>query len=203
MTGLQRASRWLGSVENALAQLSALALLGIMLVVVADVAFRYFLSSPLLFAYDLISMYLVVVVFYFALPDTLHRHGHIAIDFFQPRLPARLRFAGEAFGYAAGALVMALIAWKLTERCWTAFEKGEVPATTIAWPIWLSYLPAAIGCWLFTARALYRAIGHLASMLAGRALVELPPPPIGAETETETDGDSEQGARRASPGASR
>lgn len=183
MTGLQRASRWLGAVENLLAQLSALAMFAIMLVVVADVSFRYFLSSPLLFAYDLISMYLVVIVFYFALPDTLHRHGHIAIDFFQPRLPVRLRFAGEAFGYAAGALVMALISWKLTERCWIAFERNEVPATTIAWPIWLSYLPAAIGCWLFTARAAYRAIGHLTSMVAGHALVELPPPPIGSEEE--------------------
>lgn len=183
MTGLQRASRWLGAVENLLAQLSALAMFAIMLVVVADVSFRYFLSSPLLFAYDLISMYLVVIVFYFALPDTLHRHGHIAIDFFQTRLPVRLRFAGEAFGYAAGALVMALISWKLTERCWIAFERNEVPATTIAWPIWLSYLPAAIGCWLFTARAAYRAIGHLTSMVAGHALVELPPPPIGSEEE--------------------
>lgn len=181
MTGLQRASRWLGAVENLLAQLSALAMFAIMLVVVADVSFRYFLSSPLLFAYDLISMYLVVIVFYFALPDTLHRHGHIAIDFFQTRLPVRLRFAGEAFGYAAGALVMALIAWTLTERCWIAYEKNEVPATTIAWPIWLSYLPAALGCWLFTARAAYRALGHLASMIAGHVLVELPPPPIGSE----------------------
>lgn len=184
MTGLQRVSRWLALAETALAQLSALALLGIMLVVVADVAFRYFLSSPLIFAYDLVSMYLVVVVFFFALPDTLHRHGHIAIDFFQPRLPPRLRFAGEAFGYAAGTLVMALIAWKLSERAWTAFERGEVPATTIPWPIWLSYLPAAIGCWLFAARAAYRAIGHLASAATGKALVELPPPPI-ATTEEE------------------
>jgi TRAP-type C4-dicarboxylate transport system permease small subunit len=195
MTGLQRASRWLSSVENALAQLSALAMFAIMLVVVADVSFRYFLSSPLLFAYDLISMYLVVIVFYFALPDTLHRHGHIAIDFFQPRLPARLRFAGEAFGYAAGALVMALISWKLTERCWIAFERNEVPATTIAWPIWLSYLPAAIGCWLFTARAAYRAVGHLASMIAGRALVELPPPPIGSEEEPAGASTAQEGSR--------
>lgn len=183
MTGLQRASRWLAWVESALAQVSALAMLGIMLVVVADVAFRYFLSSPLIFAYDLISMYLVVVVFYFALPDTLQRHGHIAIDFFQPRIPQRLRFIGEALGYAAGAVVMALIAWKLTDRTWTAFERGEVPATTIPWPIWLSYLPAAIGCWLFAARAAYRAIGHVASAVAGKALVELPPPPIGAADE--------------------
>ena len=31
---------------------------------------------------------------------------------------------------------------------------------------------------LFALRCLYRCVGHLASLLAGRALVELPPPPI-------------------------
>ena len=176
MTGLQRASRWLGAVENLLAQLSALAMFAIMLVVVADVSFRYFLSSPLLFAYDLISMYLVVIVFYFALPDTLHRHGHIAIDFFQPRLPVRLRFAGEAFGYAAGALVMALIAWKLGARAWLAYVNGDVTATTIPWPIWLSEAPAALGSALITLRCAYRCVGHVLSTIVGEAVVEVPPP---------------------------
>lgn len=180
---LRGTSRALGKAETALAQLSALAMLLIMLVVVADVALRYLFSSPLTFSYDLISMYLVVVVFYFAMPDTLNRHGHIAIDFFHPWMPTRMRFAGEAIGYAAGTVVMALIAWKLSSRAWTAFVRAEVPATTIPWPIWLSILPAAIGSWLFAARCLYRCVGHLASLVAGRALVELPPPPITAAGE--------------------
>lgn len=178
MTGLARVSRWMEKLEVALAQLSALAMLLIMLIVVADVVLRYFFSRPLIFSYDLISMYLVVIVFFFALPDTLHRHGHIAIDFFQPFLPARVRFAGEAIGYAAATIVMSLIAWKLSERTWIAFSKDEVTATTIPWPIWLSNLPAALGCWLFALRSLYRSAGHAASAVAGRALVELPPPPV-------------------------
>lgn len=183
MSALESTSRRLGKIEGALAQLSALAMLAIMLVVVADVVLRYFFSSPLTFSYDLISMYLVVVVFFFALPETLNRHGHIAIDFFHPWIPARLRFAGEALGYGAATVVMALIAWKLSEKTWVAFVNDEVPATTIPWPIWLSNLPAAVGCWLFALRCLYRFVGHAASLAAGRPLVELPPPPITATGE--------------------
>jgi len=183
MSALRTTSRLLGKLENAIAQLAAVAMFAIMLVVVADVVMRYFFSKPLIFSYDLISMYLIVVVFFFALPDTLHRHGHIAIDVFQPMLPARLRFAAECIAYAAGALVMALISWKLSERAFVAWSKDEVTATTIPWPIWLSYLPAAIGCWLFTLRALYRSAAHLASAFAGRPLVELPPPPLTSTTE--------------------
>ncbi len=183
MDALGRTSRGLARLETALAQVSALAMFLIMAVVVADVLLRYFFSMPLIFSYDLISMYLMVIVFFFALPDTLHRHGHIAIDFFQPYIAARLRFVAEALGYAAATLVMVLIAWKLSGRTWTAFVRDEVTATTIPWPVWLSSLPAAIGCWLFAARALYRCVAHVASAIAGSARVELPPPPLTSREE--------------------
>jgi len=173
---MPRFSAALARLEHALMHVSAVAMLAVMLVVVADVVARYFFSSPLIFAYDLIGMYLVVLVFFFALPGTLHLHGHIAIDFFQPFMPARLRFAGEAIGYAAGAVVLALIAWKLGARAWVAFVNGDVTATTIPWPIWLSEAPAAIGSALFALRCFYRCIGHVLSMIAGEAVVEVPPP---------------------------
>ena len=80
-------------------------------------------------------------------------------------------------------IVMVLIAWKLGGRTWTAFVRDEVTATTIPWPVWLSSLPAAIGCWLFAARALYRCVAHVASAIAGSARVELPPPPLTSREE--------------------
>lgn len=173
---MPRVSAALARLEHAMMHVSAVAILAVMLVVVADVVMRYFFSHPLIFAYDLISLYLVVLVFYFALPGTLHLHGHIAIDFFQPWMPARLRFAGEAIGYATGAVVLALIAWKLGERSWIAFVNKEVTATTIPWPIWLSELPAAIGSALIAVRCVYRCIGHVLSTIVGHAVVEIPPP---------------------------
>ncbi len=176
MIAMPRISAALARLEHALMHVSAAAMIAIMLVVVADVVMRYFFSYPLIFAYDLIAMYLVVLVFFFALPGTLHLHGHIAIDFFQPFIPPRVRFAGEAIGYAAGTVVLALIAWKLFGRTWIAFVNEEVTATTIPWPIWLSELPAAIGSALIAVRCLYRCIGHVLSMIAGHAVVEIPPP---------------------------
>lgn len=175
MLAMPRISAALERLEQGLMHLSALAMLAVMLVVVADVVARYFFSHPLIFAYDLISMYLVVVAFFFALPGTLHRHGHIAIDLFQGWMPPRLRFLGEAIGYATGSLVLALIAWKLGERSWVSWVNEEVTATTIPWPIWLSELPAAIGSALIALRCLYRCIGHLVSLVVGEARVELPP----------------------------
>lgn len=184
MLAMPRVSSVLTRIEQGLMNVAALAMLAVMLVVVADVVMRYFFAHPLIFAYDLISMYLVVLVFFFALPGTLQAHGHVAIDVFQPWMPPRLRFAAEAAGYAAGTVVLALIAWKLGERSWIAFVNEEVTATTIPWPTWLSELPAAIGSALIALRCLYRCLGHLASLVAGEARVEVPPSHVeGAVTE--------------------
>lgn len=178
MRSLRRSSDALSRVETVLATLGGLAMLAIMLIVVLDVGLRYLFNAPLAFAYDFISMYLMVTVFFFFLAYTLHHHGHVAIDIFQGLLPARIRFLGEALGYAGATVVFALVAWQLSQRSATAFVNAEVTSTTIAWPLWLSYLPAAIGTWTFAARCLYRTLGHVASALAGSPLVELPPPPV-------------------------
>ncbi|MBC7133270.1 MAG: TRAP transporter small permease [Roseovarius sp.] len=178
MRYLQKVSNGLAVIERVFAQFSIVAMVAIMLVVVTDVVLRYFFSRPIFFAYDLISMYLVVVLFFFVISHTLHNHGHISIDLFQRFLPMRVRHVGEGLCYAAGAVVFALVAWLLSERTHTALVRGQVTDTTIPWPIWLSILPAALGCWLFTLRCAYRAIAHIASGIVGRVLVELPPPPI-------------------------
>lgn len=180
MRGLSTSSAALARVETVLATVGGLAMFAIMMVVVVDVLLRYLFNYPLDFSYPLISMYLMVAVFFLFLAYTLHHHGHVAIDIFQSYLPARIRFLGEFLGYAGATLIFGAVAWLLTGRCVTAFANSEVTATTIQWPLWLSYFPAALGTWAFTARCLYRAVGHLASLVAGRALVELPPPPVTA-----------------------
>ena len=183
MRVLAGASRWIEHVERWLSFVAALALAAIMLVVVADVMLRYLFAAPLFWSYDLISMYLMVTVFFFALSDTLHKHGHVAIDLFQGLLPLPVRFAGEALGYGLGTVVFCLVAWKLTERTATAFANDEVTATLIPWPLWLSHFPAALGSWVFAVRCLYRTVGHLVSAITGRVSVELPPPPITGTVE--------------------
>lgn len=75
-----RVSAAVAKVETLLVGFSAASLVVIMLVVVADVTMRYVVRSPLGWSYDLIGTYLMVCVFFFALSDTLHHHGHIAMN---------------------------------------------------------------------------------------------------------------------------
>jgi TRAP-type C4-dicarboxylate transport system permease small subunit len=152
----------------------------VMITVILDVTMRYVFAAPLAWSYDLISLYLMVAVFFLALGDTLHHHGHIAIDLLQPHMPVRLRHLGETIGYALTTVLVAMIAWEAWERMATAFTNSEVTPTVIQWPTWPAYLFVVVGSLSLMLRAAYRTVGHLASAIAGHALVELPPPP---ETE--------------------
>lgn len=185
MNALPRLSRLLSAFEWGLATLSAIAMFAVMIVVMLDVTMRYVFAAPLAWSYDIISLYLMVAVFFLALGDTLHHHGHIAIDLLLPRMPVRLRHFGEMIGYALTTVLIALIAWQAWERLATAFVNSEVTPTVIEWPTWPAYLFVVVGSVSLALRAAYRTVGHLVSMVAGRALVELPPPP---ETELPAGG---------------
>ncbi len=179
--GMAAVSRGLAVMETAMAALAAVALGAIMLIVVVDVAMRYTLSRPLGWSYDVIGLYLMVAAFFLMLSDTLHAHGHVSIDLFMNALPRGIRNLGLALGYAAGAVVVALIAREAWGRFQTAYDGQERVAAIIPWLTWPAYLIVAVGTAMLTLRMIYRAAGHGASVFSRHDLVELPPPP---ETET-------------------
>lgn len=184
MTGMSRLGRGIGRIETLQIALASIAMAAIMLVVVADVLMRYVFSSPLIWSYDLISLYLMVTLFFFALSHTLEQHGHIAIDIFAPLIPRRLRHLFEGLGYAAVTVIVAAITWLSAERMVESFLAGELMASAVSWPTWVAQVPVVLGAGLLTLRCLYRAVGHLASTVAAIPLIELP-------TDHQSEGASE------------
>ncbi|MEW5423552.1 TRAP transporter small permease [Amorphus sp. 3PC139-8] len=168
----------LAKVETVLVALSSIAIGSIMLIVVWDVIMRYAFSAPLGWSYELIAAYLVVAAFFFALSDTLHHHGHVAIDLFQPLIPHRTRHLLLALGYAAATVVLALIAWQAWLRLESAWAADSRLSTTMPWPTWPTYAIVVVGTGLVMLRSILRVFGHLASCISGHDLVELPPPPV-------------------------
>ncbi|RRH74231.1 TRAP transporter small permease [Falsigemmobacter faecalis] len=164
--------------ETALVAVSAAALAAIMLIVVADVAGRYFFDAPFSWSYNVIGLWLMTAVFFLALPDTLNHHGHIAVDVFQHMLPKPVMHLGLALGYGASIWVVALICkggWARFVKAWVNDEhiQALVPIST-----WVPYALLVIGTAALVLRCVVRVIGHLASLVTGRDLAHLPPPPV-------------------------
>lgn len=175
----------LARAETALVLLSSVSLAVIMVVVVVDVTMRYAFQRPLGWSYDLIGTYLMVCVFFFALSDTLHHHGHIAIDIFSPTLPRKLLHISLAVGYGLSALLLAMIAWQAWYRASAAWNANNLISVTVPWPTWPSYFMVVVGSALITLRCVLRTLTHAASFVTGRELADLPTLPITAVSESE------------------
>lgn len=174
---------WLSHVETALMSVSAAAMFAIMMIVVGDVAGRYLFAAPLGWSYDLIGLYLMVAVFFLALPDTLSHHGHIAVDVFQPVMPAWLRHLSLGLGYAASAVIMAMIGWGGWYRFSSAWANDDRIAATVALPTWVPYAMVVIGSAFMVLRCLLRVVGHGQALFTGNAPAGLEPPPPNTDPE--------------------
>lgn len=175
----------LARVETALIALSAAAMAAIMCIVVLDVVMRYAFAAPLVWSYDIIGLYLVGMVFFLALSDTMQHHGHIALDVFLPYIPHRLRHAAQSAGFAASALLIGAITWLEVHEAEAALVHDDRIAAVIPFPTWVSHAVLTLGMGVLTLRLVYRSVFHAASALTGRELVEVPPPPITANVSRE------------------
>lgn len=177
-TPLNAPSAWLARIETVLILLSSLAMAAIMCTVMLDVVLRYAFNAPLVWSYDLIGLYLIGLVFFFALPDTMQQHGHIALDVFVPLIPHRLRHAVQGLGFGVSTALLAAITWLEVWQAEDALMSDDRIAGVVAFPTWVAHAVLSIGMGVLVLRCAYRTIYHLISAVSGRDRVELPPPPV-------------------------
>ena len=167
--------RILRVMERVCSAIAAVMLLAIMLVATLDVALRYFFNSPLGWSYDLISLYLMAGMFFFAMSDTLHANGHIAVDLLHSNMTHRQRHAVEVPGYLLVLLTFATVTWLAADKTLEAYRGGDVIAGRFDWPTWISMAFVAVGFFVLSLRCAHRLVGHFLSALQGRSVIELPP----------------------------
>lgn len=173
-----RISAWLVRAEAVLVAVSGVAMAAIMLIVVLDVIMRYAFDAPFTWSYDLIGLYLVGAVFFFALSDTMQNHGHIALDVFAPYIPRRLHHAALCLGFAASAALVAAIAWLECEQAFKALVRDDRIASVPPLQTWIAHAVLSVGMTVLALRCVYRALFHALSIFFADDLVEMPPPPV-------------------------
>ena len=103
-------------------------LLGMLGLVIFDVVMRYLLRLPFLGAYEMTELAMVLIVF-LALPYCAATGGHVAVDALSPILDRPgLRWL-NAIIHAAGAVLMAVIAWQATLYAIVSGQRGEATNT--------------------------------------------------------------------------
>jgi TRAP-type C4-dicarboxylate transport system permease small subunit len=174
---LKRIDAVLSAIENVCGVLAALSLGAIMLIVASDVGLRYLAGRPWPWAYDVVSIYLTVAVFYLALSRTLREHGHISVDLLRPRMSIRLRNAFDLLICVLSAAFFAIIAVLTTRLALSQYEGSEVISSYVDWPTWISTLFVPIGTALIILRIAVSAIGHVIAIVSGKEPLLVHPAP--------------------------
>jgi TRAP-type C4-dicarboxylate transport system permease small subunit len=141
--------------------LSALAIFAMMVIVSLDVGFRYALNSPIPWAFDLISMYLMVAIFFLTLSASYAFGHHIRIDLLTRSAPPARKAWLRRLEVVLVAPLFCVIAWLAAQQSMTSYESGLVISGPIPWPTWPGPALVAVGSTLLLARLLVQFVDPL------------------------------------------
>jgi TRAP-type C4-dicarboxylate transport system permease small subunit len=135
---VERLLNGVGRLSRAINVVAGVAITFIMLLTVLDVILRFF-RRPIVGTYELVAFSGAMVVG-FAIPLTSWMRGHIYVDFFTGKLPARARAVFNLATRGLGIGLFVLIGWNLIKVGQDLQQSGEVSLT-----LQLPFYPVAYG----------------------------------------------------------
>ena len=160
---LLMANRLLKRFEFVLIVMAGLSIFSIMIMTTLDVVFRYGFRSPIKWWFDVVSNYLLIATFFLAFSYTLAHHGHLAIDFFSIRIPRKFLHLVLSFSYLGVFVLLGVVTIYTTLDAIDAWEKKDVFAGVILWPVWLAKIISPLGMFPLCLRCCYLSLGHAVS----------------------------------------
>jgi TRAP-type C4-dicarboxylate transport system permease small subunit len=145
MNFLESAERAITLLETVWSRFAAVILFLIMLIVLTDVGMRYFLNSPLDWAFELITLYLMAALFFLSLSHTLHHNHHVRVDLLFLYVSARARAGMECIGYGLSLVLFALIFQQGVKRALHEWSIEGVIDGAFPWPTWISSAMVPLG----------------------------------------------------------
>lgn len=148
------------AVEDIALYLGVVAIIMIMMIVSADAVMRYAINRPLIWSYDLIALYLMVVAVFLPTARTYREGNHIGMNIFVLMMSPRVKLVSDIFVSLLMLGFIGVLLWAGWGRTMETLARGELKYGIINYPVWLSHLPVAVG----SAALLLRVVHHLAML---------------------------------------
>lgn len=135
--------RWLDFLYDAAAWLAALAMIGVLLMVLLSIASRQLgFHVP---GTDAYAGYSMAAAGFLALAHTLKRNEHIRVTLVLGRLHGRARHALEMWALSAGVLLAGLFAFYSVRLAWQSHTLNDISTGNDATPLWIPQIAMAAG----------------------------------------------------------
>ncbi len=125
---LGRLDSYVALLTRILSWIAGVGLVGMLLIIVADVIGIKILSRPVPGGTEIVT-FMAVVAIAFAVPYTQVVHGHVAVDFIVEKFPRRARLVIDALMTLFGVCLFAVTAWYSFKYAAKLRSTGEVSMT--------------------------------------------------------------------------
>jgi TRAP-type C4-dicarboxylate transport system permease small subunit len=135
--------RWLDILYDASAWLAALAMVGVLLMVLLSIVSRQVgFHVP---GTDAYAGYAMAAAGFLALAHTLKRNEHIRVTLLLGRLKGRALHGLEMWALSAGVLLAGLFAFYSVRLAWVSRAINDISTSNDATPLWIPQLAMAVG----------------------------------------------------------
>lgn len=131
-------------VDSVLTKLEKLSLLTasvtsflIMGIVSVDVACRYLLGSPLGWAFEFISLYLTVSVFFLAMPATFTGNHNVRVDILVRNAKPAIKDTASIVSLTLTTVFFIALLFTAANYAWVDWSENAAISGDIPWPTWI------------------------------------------------------------------
>lgn len=167
-------SNSLSKIERLAGVLAGATMMIVMILVVSDVVMRYAFNKPSPWAYDVITLYLMVALFYLGFPRANAERANVSVDLLAHYFRPRTRHCVEALTSAISLLVFAVICWTVFQNLTKEIATKELLPGYYDFPTFIASLLIVIGAALVCIRSLIQTWLHSLSAIVGRDFCALP-----------------------------
>jgi len=164
----------LGAAERVFALISSAVMILVMCIVVSDVIMRYVFAMPWPWAYDVITLYFMVALFYLGFPLANTQRTNISVDILVHYFTPRFRHVIEALSGIIALAVFFVIGWIIYGNLVKEIKTNELLPGYYDYPTFIASLMMVVGSVLICLRSLIQVGLHGASAFSGRDHVALP-----------------------------
>lgn len=169
---LQGIDRELSRVEAVTDYLAAIAMFLTMAIVGGEVVARYLLNSPLAWAFDVLTLYVMPAIFFFGLPGSYARNAHIAVDILVQRLAPLPLAVATLFARLGGIVLFACLFYFGAGLTLETYRSGDTFTGVLVFYVWPSALLVPTGCGLVLLRMFCQLPSDIVSLISGGTLPE-------------------------------
>lgn len=142
-----------------LAVIARLLIGGLIVIVVADVAFRNLGLRPLAWAVNS-SEFLLLYITFLSMPWLVRTKGHVFVDFLRVALPRHARLVLSRIVYAGCIALCLYLGWVALDSLILAIQRGTYEMRTFDIPKWMVFSPMVLAFGLSAIEWLRYLLGH-------------------------------------------